>query len=188
MNICVYGASSEAIEREYIREGERLGRLMAEAGLTLIFGGGATGMMGAVVRGVMEKGGYSIGIAPKFFAQEGVLYDDCSEFIFTDTMRQRKEEMERRADGFLVMPGGIGTMEEFFEIFTLKQLKRHQKPIAIFNVCGYYDPLEQLLIHMEKNHFLNEDCRGLYKISQSAESLLIYLKENAYLQCTRSSG
>ena len=175
MNLCVYGASSDGIANKYMEEGEQFGRLMAEAGIRLVFGGGATGMMGAVVRGLMEKGGYSVGIAPKFFDQEGVLYTGCSELIFTDTMRERKAEMEKRADAFCVMPGGIGTMEEFFEIFTLKQLKQHDKPIAVFSIEGYYEPLERLLAHMEENRFMDRECRSLYKISRDPKELLAYL-------------
>lgn len=178
MNICVYGASSDAIDPVYIREGERLGRCMAAKGCRLIFGGGATGMMGAIARGVTEGGGSLVGIAPRFFDQEGVLYRQCTEFIFTDTMRQRKERMEREADGFLVLPGGIGTLEEFFEIFTLKQLGQHEKPIGILNTQGYYDPLEQLLCHLEENRFMSPQCRMLYRMEEDGEELVTYLMES----------
>lgn len=103
--------------------------------------------MGAAVKGVQAKGGYSLGVAPHFFDEPGILHDSCNEFIFTDTMRQRKQIMEERSDAFITVPGGIGTFEEFFEILTLRQLNRHHKPIAVFNINGYYDHLTAMIDH-----------------------------------------
>ena len=138
MNICVFGASSNDIDPAYIAAGEQLGKEMAARGHKLVFGGGQTGLMGAVVRGVTAGGGHSTGIAPTFFDIPGILFEACTEFIFTETMRERKDLMDSKSDAFIMTPGGIGTMEEFFEIFTLKQLGRHAKPIGILNVNGYY--------------------------------------------------
>ena len=101
--------------------------------------------MGAAVRGVREGRGNVTGIAPKFFDKPGILYEQCSEFIFTDTMRQRKHIMEERSDAFIMVPGGIGTFEEFFEVLVLKQLNQLDKPIAIFNPGDYFAPLMQML-------------------------------------------
>lgn len=139
MRICVYGASSDAIDSMFIRAGETLGERMAERGHELVFGGGAHGMMGAVARGMTKKGGRIIGVAPSFFQVDGVLYEQCDEFLYTETMRERKQLMEDRADAFIMTAGGIGTLEEFFEILTLRQLERHKKPIAVLNTDGYYD-------------------------------------------------
>lgn len=120
MNICIYGASSAQLEQIYYDKTEELGKMMAKRGHGLVFGGGATGMMGSAARGVDVEGGYILGIAPRFFDKPGVLYQNCSEFIFTDTMRERKKLLEERSDATIVTPGGIGTYEEFFEILTLK--------------------------------------------------------------------
>ncbi len=176
MKLCVFGASSDQIDRRYLEAGEALGRRMARRGHPLIFGGGATGMMGAVVRGVTEEGGESTGIAPRFFDREGVLYPGCSQMIFTDTMRQRKEQMEQLADGFIVTPGGIGTLEEFFEVLTLKQLGQHQKPIAILNTAGCFDSLKELLENLVKDGFMSEGCLELYYMTDDAEELLSYME------------
>ena len=177
MKLCVFGASSDRIDRRYLEAGETLGHLMAQRGHRLIFGGGATGMMGAVVRGLTEEGGKSIGIAPRFFDREGVLYPGCSQMIFTDTMRQRKEQMEQLSDGFIVTPGGIGTLEEFFEVLTLKQLGQHHKPIAILNTAGCFDTLADLLEGLVRDGFMSAGCLGLYYMTDDPEALLSYLEE-----------
>jgi len=177
MNLCVYGASSNQIEPVYLEEGERLGMLMAQKGHTLVFGAGQTGLMGALARGMAKYDGRMIGVAPRFFDQPGVLYEDCTEMIFTETMRQRKEIMEDRADGFIMTPGGIGTYEEFFEILTLKQLGRHAKPIGILNTAGYFDDLGRLLEDTAARGFMAESCLSLYHISAQPEELLAYMEE-----------
>ena len=177
MKICMYGASSTELEKIYYEKAEDFGREMAERGHGLVFGGGATGLMGAAVRGVSAAGGYSLGIAPTFFDEPGILFENCSEFIFTDTMRERKQLMEDRADAFVMMPGGIGTYEEFFEILTLKQLGRHNKPIAVYNINGYYDLLSEMLQHTVNQKFMSADCLKLYGVFEDAEALLDYLEK-----------
>ena len=176
MNICMYGASSDLIDRTYLDAGYELGRKIAERGHTLVFGAGTTGMMGTAVRGVESLGGRSIGVSPHFFNKPGVLHQSCTEMIFTETMRQRKEIMEQRADGFIMTPGGIGTYEEFFEILTLKQLGRHEKPIGILNTAGYFDDLARLLKDTAEKGFMHEDCLQLYFITDDMEMLLDYME------------
>jgi len=172
MNICVFGASSNDIDQVYILAGEQLGREMAARKHALVFGGGQTGLMGAVVRGVNQGGGRSTGIAPAFFNLPGVLFADCTEFIFTETMRERKDLMDKKSDAFIMTPGGIGTMEEFFEIFTLKQLGRHSKPIGILNVNGYYDELISMLIHTAEKGFMDMKCMDLLCVAEDPVELL----------------
>lgn len=181
MNICVFGASSEAIDPKYIEAGERLGRSMESKGHSLVFGGGATGLMGAVVRGITEKGGTSIGVAPTFFDKPGVLYEKCTEFYFTETMRERKELMDQKSEAFIMTPGGIGTMEEFFEIFTLRQLQRHDKPIGILNTGGYYDELIQMLIHTAEQGFMEMKCMDTLCVSDDPEELLAMVEQQKSL-------
>ena len=101
--------------------------------------------MGAVARGAHAKGGKTIGVCPSFFNVDGALFVDCSEMIYTETMRERKQLLEEMSDAFIVTPGGIGTFDEFFEIYTLRQLGVHRKPIVIYNTDGYYDSLIEML-------------------------------------------
>ena len=147
MKICVYGAASSLIEASLIEAGKEVGRKIAQRGHGLVFGGGAHGMMGAVVEGAFEESGYILGVIPEFFKEGGpeVSSPDCTDYIYTETMRERKRELEENANGFIVTPGGIGTLDEFFEILTLKQLGRHNKPIAIFNINGFFDELDEMM-------------------------------------------
>lgn len=177
MNLCIYGASSDLIDPTYIRAVEDLGQKLALRGHGLVFGGGAQGLMGAAARGVTAEHGYILGVAPGFFNVDGVLYQHCTEFIYTETMRQRKQIMEDRADGFIMVPGGIGTYEEFFEMLTLKQLGRHSKPIAILNLGGYYDLLQQMLEQTIAQGFMKPACRQLYGMFTDADALLDYLEQ-----------
>jgi len=176
MNICMYGASSTDLEKIYYEKAEAFGQAMAKRGHGLVFGGGAQGLMGSAVRGVTAAGGYSLGVAPTFFDKPGILYKGCSEFIFTETMRERKQIMEDRADAFVMVPGGIGTYEEFFEILTLKQLGQHNKPIAIYNINGYYDLLDQLLKNTVAQGFMKPACLGIYGVFDDADALFKYLE------------
>ncbi len=172
MNICVYGASSSTIDEKYIKAGEQLGELMAKAGHTLIFGGGASGLMGAVARGMKKCGGKIIGVAPSFFNVDGILFPECDEFIYTETMRERKEKMEELSDAFLMTAGGIGTFEEFFEILTLRQLGRHKKPIAILNTDGYFNPLIDLMENAISQGFMTEANRKIYAVADAPKGVL----------------
>lgn len=169
MNICVFGASSSEIAQEYICLAEELGEEMAKRGHSLVFGGGATGLMGAVSRGVRNAQGISIGVSPRFFDKPGILDKECTEFVWTETMRERKQIMEERSDAVIVLPGGIGTYEEFMEMLTLKQLGRVDKPIVLFNIRGYYDPMKLLLQHTAKEGFMGERCLRLCEFAETVK-------------------
>jgi len=176
MNICVFGAASDYIDDIYKENGEELGKLLSKKGHTLIFGGGAGGLMGAVARGVYAEGGKIIGVAPGFFNVDGVLFENCTEFITTESMRERKYIMEEKADAFIVAPGGIGTFEEFFEVLTLKQLGRHEKAIVIINTNGYYDKMIELLDHTKDKHFMTDKCLELFKVVETAQEAFSYIE------------
>ena len=176
MNICVYGASSNEIDKRYIEAGELLGEEMAKRGHNLIFGGGAAGLMGDVARGVTKGGGKVIGVAPSFFNVDGVFYDKCDDFHLTETMRERKQLMEDLSEAFIMTPGGIGTYEEFFEILTLKQLSRHSKAIAIFNTMGYYDHMEELMQSTAEKNFMRDASLKLYETFENPAELLDYIE------------
>ncbi len=176
MNICVYGASSTATGEQYLSAGEKLGKAMADKGYGLVFGGGANGMMGAVARGMTQGNGKIIGIAPSFFNVDGILYDKCTEFLYPDTMRERKRMMDEMSGAFIVTPGGIGTFDEFFEILTLKQLNRHNKPIVLMNTNGYFDSLLQAFEKGIEENFMHEYSRELMFVSDSPEEILEYIE------------
>ena len=177
MNICMYGASSTDLDKIYYDAAEHLGRRIAARGHGLVFGGGAQGLMGATARGLAAGGGRITGIAPRFFDKPGILYKECSEFIFTDTMRERKELMEKLSDAFIMAPGGIGTYEEFFEVLTLKQLGQLNKPIAVFNVNGYYELLLRLLEDTVSKGFMKASCLDIFGIFDDADEMLDYMEK-----------
>ena len=182
MNICLYGASSADTDQKYISEIEKLGETMAARGHSLVFGGGATGLRGAAARGVHSKGGEITGIAPGFFNVDGVLFEHCTELIITEGMRDRKQTMEDKSDAFIAAPGGIGTFEELLEILTLKQLGRHDKPIVIYNIFGYYDALQSMIEHAISQNFVREKCRELYKFCSAPEEAMEYIENYAGAQ------
>lgn len=180
MRICVYGAASPTIDKKYIEITEEMGRQMVKRGHSLVFGGGGNGLMGAAARGVKAEGGHILGVIPRFFDAEDIeaICDFCDEMKQPETMRERKQIMEDNADAFIVVPGGIGTYEEFFEILTLKQLCRHQKPIAIYNIMGYYDSLYAVMIGAIKKNFIKENCLDLFKVTDNLEELFDYIEND----------
>ena len=179
MKICVYGAASPTIDPEYMTLVEQMGKEMVNRGHSLVFGGGGNGLMGAAARGVRSAGGHILGVIPKFFDEENVeaICDFCDKLIQPNTMRERKQIMEDNADAFIVVPGGIGTFEEFFEILTLKQLCRHNKPIAIYNLKGYYDEINHAMEQAMKKNFIRDDCRELYFITKDLDELFSYIEK-----------
>ncbi len=176
MNICLYGSSSPDLEQIYYDKVYELGQLMGSRKHCLVFGGGEQGLMGSCVRGLEASGGEAIGVAPRFFDLPGILHKECKEFIFTDNMRERKQIMEERAEAFIIVPGGVGTYEEFFETFTLKQLGRINKPIGILNINGYFDLLKDMLDQSIEKGFMKETCSHIYGIFEDPEELLDYIE------------
>ena len=176
MNICVYGAASDKIPEYFKTACENLGEKIAKRGHTLVFGGGAGGVMGATARGAYKAKGEIIGISPTFFDVDGTLFGNCSEMIRPETMRIRKQLLEERSDVLVMAPGGVGTFDEFFEILTLKQLGRHNKAIAVYNVEHYFDPLFNMMDKAIEQNFINEDCVELYKVFDNEDEMLDYLE------------
>ncbi len=132
--------------------------------------------MGAAARGVDAHHGYILGIAPTFFDQPGVLYEHCSEFIFTETMRERKKLLEERSEATIVAPGGIGTYEEFFEILTLKSLRRLNRPIVLYNIEGYYDIIKELLEQTADRDFMDRENLKLCEFMDDPKEILDYIE------------
>lgn len=176
MKICVYGAASDKINDKYKQTGKILGEKLARRGHALVFGAGDNGVMGSVARGVYEQGGELIGVSPKFFNVDGILFGNCTELIYTDTMRERKKILEDSSDAFIIAPGGVGTLDEFYEILTLKQLQQHNKPVAIFNFDGYYDGILEWMKVAVKKEFISDITIDLYKVSDSVDEILDYIE------------
>ena len=174
--VCVFGSSSESIDRAYLDSAEHLGESLAKKKIKLIFGAGKYGIMGAVSRGVLREGGEMLGVSPQFFAEHDVLAD-YSEIVFTESMRERKAYMEEHSDAFIICAGGIGTFEEFFEVLTLKQLGRHEKAIIIYNFKGYYTPLLEMMDAAMRDSFMAADTRKLYTVAETEEEVFRQLEE-----------
>ncbi|MCH5187011.1 MAG: TIGR00730 family Rossman fold protein [Oscillospiraceae bacterium] len=185
MKICVFGAASPTIDEKYIKAVEELGEIMARRGHELVFGAGANGLMGAAARGVKRGGGRIHGVIPTFFEEEDIeaIYQECDELTFTASMRERKQTMEDCADAFIITPGGIGTFEEFYEILTLKQLGRHQKPIVIFNIEHYFNDLLAVMNCAVREGFITEKCLGLYTCVGEAEQAVRFAEDTDCLSC-----
>lgn len=178
MRICVYGAASPTIDKMYIETTEKMGEALATRGHNLVFGGGGNGLMGAAARGFKKGNAHIIGVIPEFFHNEKIeaICDFCNELIMPNTMRERKQIMEDNADAFIIVPGGFGTYEEFFEILTLKQLCRHNKPIAVYNIAGYYDEMIKTIEIAIGKEFIRSSCRELYFVSKDLDEIIKYLE------------
>ena len=178
MKICVFGAASAHIDDNYIKAVERLGKSLALRGHSLVFGAGGTGLMGAAARGFKAGGGHIHGVIPNFFREEcvEVIYDGCDKITYTKTMAERKSVMEDLADAFIITPGGIGTFEEFFEVLTLKQLGRHGKAMAVFNIDGYYDDLEKFMQTVADKKFITFKCSQMYQCFTDECKMIDYIE------------
>ena len=176
MKICIYGASSDSIDKSFLDTGEFLGKAIANKNHTVVFGGGAAGLMGAVARGAHKAGGEIIGICPSFFNVDGALFDKCTKMIYTKTMRERKQLLDEMSDAFIITPGGIGTFDEFFEIYTLRQLGTHKKPIAIYNANGYYDSLIDMLKNAINKNFMPATNMDLLFISDNPQQIISHIE------------
>ena len=179
MQSCIFGASGAELEQSYYTETETLAKTLAGRGHSLIFGGGTNGLMGAAARGFTAGGGRIVGVAPRFFDLPGVLYQKCDEFVWPDSMRDRKKYMEDNADAFIVSPGGIGTYEELFEVLTLKQLARHTKPIVLFNINGFFDKLLRLIEEDTEIGFIRPQTLTLISVANTMEEAIFHTENDA---------
>jgi len=171
--ICVFGASSAALEEKYYTAAHRVGKALAKAGVGMVYGGGDTGLMGAAARGVYENGGYILGVIPERLHRPGVYFPHCDEMIVTKTMHERKATMEAKSQGFITLPGGIGTLEEVMEVLTLKQLGYHNHPVVLLNLDGFYDPLLAMFARCIEERFTHQvflhSCRVATTPEQAVE-------------------
>jgi len=170
--IAVFCGSSTGASPMYLEGAAELGKELAKRDLELVYGGSCVGLMGAVADAVLENGGKAIGVLPNFLAEKEIAHKGLSELIVVDSMHERKAKMADLADGFITLPGGAGTLEEFFEIYTWAQLGLHQKPCGILNTNNYYDPLIRLIHHMADAAFLQEKFRNMAVVDTKSDGLL----------------
>src|SRR6476659_6904643 len=163
--LCVYCSSSDRLDPKYVTATEELGRELVAQGWGLVYGGGKTGLMGAVARGTKSAGGRVVGVIPEFMKARELAYDEADELVTVITMRERKLLMETRADAFVALPGGWGTLEEMLEILTLRQLDVVKKPCVFLNQDGFYDPLLQLFDRMLGEKFFKPSNLELFRVA-----------------------
>jgi uncharacterized protein (TIGR00730 family) len=176
-NICIFCGSRVGINPDYAAAALRVGRSMAQRGLGLVYGGGRVGLMGIVADAVLSAGGTAIGVIPEALATKEVAHEGLTELHIVADMHERKAMMARRAAGFLTLPGGIGTFEEFFETLSWAALGLHQKPLGILNVARYFDPLLGLLNHAAAESFLRARHLELIITSDDPDALVAELAD-----------
>lgn len=170
--ICVFCGSSTGARPSYARTAVKLGKILAKRQIGLVYGGGNVGLMGLIADSILEHGGDVIGVIPRFLVHKEVAHQHLKDLRIVESMHERKALMADLSDGFIALPGGYGTLEEFCEIVTWAQLQLHHKACGLLNVEGFYDPLLQFLDHAVKEQFLNASNRKLIRCSADPEELL----------------
>jgi hypothetical protein len=175
MTICVFASSSSRIDNEYAEQATYLGKMLAEAHLEVVYGGGGIGLMGKLADSVIANGGKITGVIPSFMKDEGWDHASVTEMIFTEDMGERKKRMFSMADAIVALPGGVGTLEELTEAMTLKQLGIYKGPIIILNTLNFYDSLIDFLEHMIAGNFLRYEHKGMWEIAATVEDIMVLL-------------
>lgn len=175
MNLCVYCSSSDAVDRVHFEVAGAFGTRLGERNDTLVYGGAAVGLMGELARSAQAAGGNVIGILPRSIAAHGIGFETADELILAESLRERKRLMEERADGFVALPGGFGTLEELLEIITLKQLGEHKKPVVLLNNDGFYDRLFACFEQLYAAKFAKPETREMYVFCNTVEEVFEYL-------------
>lgn len=170
--ICVFCGSSPGARSEYVRAARLLGRMLIRKNIGLVYGGGNVGIMGEIAHTVFEEGGEVIGVIPKKLAEKEVSFTELTDLRVVSSMHERKALMAELSDGFIALPGGFGTIEEFFEVVTWAQLGIHHKPCGLLDVCQYYSKLISFLDHAVDQQFIQSDHRSMILIDESSEALL----------------
>lgn len=171
-SICVYCGSGLGTDPAYEEAARTLGAMMAEAGVRLVYGGGSIGLMGTIARAVLENGGSVTGVIPRFLQSRERPMADLTELIVTEDMHQRKMLMFEKADAFVALPGGVGTLEELVEQMTWVQLGRHRKPVLLANIAKFWDPLIRLLDQMRQTGFIRRDLDVSALVTDRAEDII----------------
>lgn len=171
-SICVYCGSGAGEDPAYAEAARNLGRSMAQAGIRLIYGGGSVGLMGIVAKSVLDHGGEVTGIIPHFLEKREAMMEEITELIVTEDMHERKRLMFEKAEAFVALPGGIGTLEEVVEMMTWAQLGQHRKPVLLANINGFWNPLATLLNHMRGERFIRAGMEVGYLITDKADEIV----------------
>lgn len=177
--ICVYCGSSPGNDPVFVEAARKFGQILAQNGITLVYGGGSRGLMGALALSVHEHGGRVIGVIPEFLKVRERMFTGAQEIVVTHDMHERKRMMFERADAFVALPGGIGTLEELVEQLTWSQLGRHRKPILVANINGFWEPLVELLEHMKRSGFIHSDLTFDYAVVDRIEDIVPAIKSAA---------
>ena len=175
-SLAVFCGSRVGVNPEYALAGGALGQGLGHAGIRLVYGGGRIGIMGVVADAVLEAGGSVLGVIPEFLTKWEVAHEDVTEMVITDSMHTRKRRLYEESDAFLIMPGGLGTFDEAFEIITWRQLRLHDKPILLCNVAGWAEPLVATIDHAIQQGFADPSCRGLFELIDDVPAVLERLK------------
>ena len=175
-SVCVYAASSEAVGEGHRRVAAELGRAIAREGWDLVYGGGSVGLMGVLAREALAAGAHVTGVIPHRLARREIVFTEVTELIQTQTMRERKQIMDERSDAFVVLPGGIGTLEELLEILTLKQLGYHDRAVVILDSCGYWDPLLTQFDRMITDRLAYPGLVTLWQVTSDVEGTVEALR------------
>ncbi len=172
MKICVFCGSSFGKDEAYMRAAELTGKLLAQRGIELIYGGGHVGLMGVIADAVLSEGGKVTGVIPRALSEREIAHDGLTTLVVVESMHERKAEMAKRADGFISLPGGAGTLEEAFEQWTWAQLGVHQKPSGFLNMEGYFDPLRVMIKKMVTEGFLKPEYADMLVFSDDPAQIL----------------
>jgi len=175
-SVCVYCGSSNQAPAAHKALARAFGRLLADQGIALVYGGGKIGLMGEAADGALAAGGRVIGIIPRFLTRREVGNLEVTELLVTETMHERKRLMAERSEAFVVLPGGLGTLDETFEMLTWAQIGLHDKPVVLLNLAGFWDPLLALLDRLESAAYVRPEHRGLLRVVAGLESLLPALR------------
>jgi uncharacterized protein (TIGR00730 family) len=175
MKVCVFASSSSKVNSDYASAATRLGTLLAEAGIGVVYGGGGIGLMGKLADAVIRNHGTITGVIPAFMKAAGWDHKEVTDMIITNDMGERKKTMFDLSGGIVALPGGIGTLEELTEALTLKQLGLYKGPIIMLNTLGYYNPLIEFLDHMITGNFLRFEHKGMWQVADTPEQVIMLL-------------
>jgi uncharacterized protein (TIGR00730 family) len=179
--VCVYCGSSTGTNPRFLETASAFGKILAENGIRLVYGGGSNGLMGAVANGVLDHGGTVTGIIPEFLNSRERMLTRVQELIITPDMHERKRLMFERSDAFVALPGGIGTLEELVEQLTWQQLGRHSRPVLLANIDGFWEPLLALMMHMRSTQFIRPGMAVEVLKAERVEDILPRLRAAAAL-------
>jgi len=187
LNICVYCGSANGTEPHFVKAAEEMGERIAAAGHGLVYGGGDNGLMGRVARATLASGGRVVGIIPDFLKRRESMLHEAQELVVVPDMHTRKRMMFERADAFVALPGGVGTLEELVEQLTWVQLGRHTKPVVIADIGGFWRPLLSLFAHMRASGFIRQEFELRYLVAERVADVLPMI-ESALARQDRAGG